>query len=380
MQYKVYLISILLLSSVKFSYGQTDYQKTDSISMVLYNEAKWSQLIIFGKSAISKGDDFPALRLRTAYAAFQLGNYSLALAHYEKVLTTDHYHQTALYYAYLCNSYLNRPKEASYLVKYIDGKSVDGVLIKPTFLTQVGAETALKFTDNINRGNSNYIRLFSQLRASYNLHIDYSVFLYNQALSIEKINQTGNHLKLSYTPIKNISLVWAWNYMNTTYLQANGASNALLLGVKYAHPYFNTQVDAIYTNNDGEIIRQYNFQLLNYLSGNLNFYINNRISYLNSTRLKSIVYSPSIGVKPIDKLWLEVGGNFGNQYYFSEADGLYQYNSQDITTFKSSTNAYYLLKNHLFLNLGYTLEKRTDHILNFNYLQHSINAGITWNF
>jgi len=30
--------------------------------------------------------------------------------------------------------------------------------------------------------------------------------------------------------------------------------------------------------------------------------------------------------------------------------------------------------------LNYTFERKSDNIFKFNYLQHSINGGITWNF
>jgi hypothetical protein len=379
MQYKVYIITLMLLICAKFGFAQTDFQKTDSISVAFYNDAKWPQLISFGKTAFQNGDDFPALRLRVAYAAFRLENYSLALLNYEKVLSTDKYNQVALYYAYLCNIYLNRPKEASYLVKYIEGKSVDGILIKPTYLTAVGAETAEKFTANINRGNANFTRAFGQLRANYDVYIDNSVLFYNQDLGKDDVHQAGNYLKINYIPAKNISIIGAWNYLHTVYLQTSSETNAVLLGLKYAHPNFSAQIDFNFTNNDGEHIRQYNFQLLNYLKGNLNFYVSNRISYLNAAVLKSVIYNPSIGAKTIKNLWLEVGANFGKQYYFSEVDGLYQYNSPDHTAFKSSANAYYLLKKHVVLNLGYSLENKTDDKLK-DYSQHSINANITWNF
>ena len=92
------------------------------------------------------------------------------------------------------------------------------------------------------------------------------------------------------------------------------------------------------------------------------------------------MYHQLIGAKPFRNLWFEAGVTFGNQYNYAEADGLYSYNGFDKTKFKAIGNCYYLLKGHLLLGLNYTFERKSDNIFNFNYLQHSVNGGITWNF
>jgi hypothetical protein len=385
MRNKIYLVFFVLMGTAASVKAQTDFQKTDSISASYFNNSKWNELIDFGKLSLANGDDFPELRLRMGYAAIQLGNYSLALQNYRQVLKADRFNQAALYYSYLCNTYLNRAKEASFFVSKIEGKSVDGVYIKPNYLTQAGAETAVKFTDNFDRGNANFTRIYAQMRVGYQFYIDYSLLFYNQPIAVDQISQSGNYLKLSYMPVKDFSILWAWNYSATKFRFSSNKLNTLLLGLAYTRPYYRVQGDASLTSQLGSYTSQGNFQLLTYLTGNLNFYMSHRISYLinketDSARSSSLIYSPTIGVKPFHNLWAEFSGTFGKQYNYGEADGLYQYNGLDPTKWKFSSNAYYLIKKHLLLSLGYTIEKKTDESLNFNYLQHSINAGITWNF
>ncbi len=380
------LTVILLLVFVQFANAQADFQKTDSVSNALYNEAKWAELISFGKTSITAGDDFPNLRLRMAFAAFELENYSLALLHYQQVLTIDRYNQTALYYAYLCNRHLNRPREASYFTKNLDEKPKEGLYIGTTSLTNAGFETAIKSSNYFNRGDAFYNRIFLQLKTSPNFFIDYSIIFYNQKFNIYRLSQAGNHLKLSYIPIKNLSLIGAWNYSNSNYRKAGYELNALSFGLKYSKPYYQLQLDGSITKNGDENTTQNNFQLLTYLSGNLNLYLSNRFSYLHTSNistngnLTSFVYNTTIGVKPYSNIWTEFSGTFGKQYNYAEADGLYQYNGFDPTKFKFSANVYYLLKKHLLLGLGYALEKKTDGFIKFDYSQNAINASITWNF
>lgn len=385
MRNQKYLIVFVFLLAVGSVSAQSDFQRTDSISTSYLTLGKWHELIDFGNERIVNGDDFPDLRLRIGYAAFQLQQYSLALQHYEKVLKANPYQQTALYYAYWSHIYLNQPKEAAYLITRVDGKSIDGMYIKPTALAKIGAETAIKFTDNLDRGDANFTRIYTQLRANYRLHVDFALLFYNQPILLDRISQAGSYVKLSYMPIQNLSVIGVWNYLNTKLKFSSTASNHFLLGLKYVRPYYQMQADINLTRENSNNTDQSNFQIITYPFGNLNFYINNRVSYLNTvmndgTALHNVIYNPTLGFKPLPQLWTEISGVFGKQYNYAEADGLYQYNGLDETKRRLAINAYYLLKKQLLLGLGYSLEMKKDNTLNFNYLQHSINAGITWNF
>lgn len=381
MRSKIYLSLFALFAFVNFSKAQHDFQQADSTSASLLNSSNWAELIAYGKNAIAKGEDYPMLRLKIGYAAFVLEKYSLALQQYDEVLKNDSYNQTALYYAYFCNIYLNRPKEASYLASKIDKNVIQEIIIKPVAVTLVGAETSIKFTDCLNDGrNSNFSRAYVQIRTGHKAHVDYSIAAFNQDFMGSKLSEIGSHIKFTYMPIKYVSVLSSWNYSRAKYSGNNYDLNALLIGLRYTKPFYNIQGDFSATKNSNTNTYQGTLQIMTYLSGNLDFYLCNRMSYLSTTGLNSFIYQPIIGIKAAQNIWAEAGGAFGTQYNYMEADGLYQYNGFDRTDYKLVTNTYFLLKKHLLLRVGYTFECKKDLNLDINYKQYSINAGTSWNF
>ncbi|MNK23946.1 hypothetical protein D3C87_422460 [compost metagenome] len=377
---KFSLTILLLIVWITVSKAQSSYQVTDSTSLALFNAAEWQQLIVFGKEAIINGDDFPLLRLRIAYASFVRGNYIDALVQYNKVLANDRHNQIALYYAYLCNIYLNRPENAGWFAAALDSAKVEGKQLRPFKIISLGAESGIKFTNIYERGNSSYSRAFVDFSLAYKLNLSTSFSYYYQPIHNDHIIQPGYYAKLSYTPFKRFSFVGAYHYMRSDLRQLVYQNNASLLGVKYVGDAGDFQGDFILSQIGDEKTRQYNVQFVRYLSGNLNFYSISRFSLVDVLSEHNIVVQQLFGFKPVSKLWFEGVVTLGNQYNYAEADALYFYNGFDKTKFKAGANCYFLLKQRLLLGLNYTFERKSDNIFKFNYLQHSINGGITWNF
>ena len=377
---KFSLTTLLLIVWITVSKAQSSYQVTDSTSLALFNAAEWQQLIVFGKAAINNGEDFPLLRLRIAYASFVRGNYIDALVQYNKVLANDRRNQIALYYAYLCNIYLNRPENAGWFAAALDTAKVEGKQLKPFKIISVGAESGIKFTNIYERGNSSYSRAFVDFSLAYKLNLSTSFSYYYQPIHNDQIIQPGYYAKLSYTPFKRFSFIGAYHYMRSDLRQLVYQNNAGLLGIKYAGDAGDFQGDFILSQIGDEKTRQYNVQFVRCLSGNLNFYSISRFSLVDVLSEHNIVIQQLFGFKPVSKLWFEGVVTLGNQYNYAEADALYFYNGFDKTKFKAGANCYFLLKQRLLLGLNYTFERKSDNIFKFNYLQHSINGGITWNF
>jgi hypothetical protein len=377
---KFSLTTLLLIVWITVSKAQSSYQVTDSTSLALFNAAEWQQLIVFGKAAINNGEDFPLLRLRIAYASFVRGNYIDALVQYNKVLANDRRNQIALYYAYLCNIYLNRPENAGWFAAALDTAKVEGKQLKPFKIISVGAESGIKFTNIYERGNSSYSRAFVDFSLAYKLNLSTSFSYYYQPIHNDQIIQPGYYAKLSYTPFKRFSFIGAYHYMRSDLRQLVYQNNAGLLGIKYAGDAGDFQGDFILSQIGDEKTRQYNVQFVRCLSGNLNFYSISRFSLVDVLSEHNIVIQQLFGFKPVSKLWFEGVVTLGNQYNYAEADALYFYNGFDKTKFKAGANCYFLLKQRLLLGLNYTFERKSDNIFKFNYLQHSINGGITWDF
>jgi hypothetical protein len=374
------LTLVLLIVLITVGKAQTSYQKTDSISLALFNASEWQKLIVYGKDALQTGEDFPLLRLRIAYASFVRENYVEALAQYNKVLDSDKHNQIALYYAYLCNTYLNRDENAGYLASHLDSNVVEGEQIHSFKLAGVGAESGIKFTNIYERGNSSFSRAFLDMRLNYKLSLSTSFSYYNQPVHNDNISQPGYYAKLTYTPFRQFSFIGAYHYMRSNLRRLVYQNNAVLGGIKYAGNGSDIQGDFVLSHIGDEKTRQYNLQFVKYISGNLNFYSISRFSLVNVLGANNIVFQQLFGFKPLHNSWFESVVTLGDQYNYAEADALYIYNGFDKTKFKAGANCYFLLKHHLLLGLNYTFERKSDNIFKFNYLQHSINGGITWNF
>jgi len=377
---KLGLTFVLLIVLITVGKAQTPYQKTDSISLVLFNASEWQKLIVYGKDALQTGEDFPLLRLRIAYASFVRENYVEALAQYNKVLDSDKHNQIAIYYAYLCNTYLNRDENAGYLASHLDSNVVEGEQIHSFKLRGIGAESGMKFTNIYERGNSSFSRAFLDMRLNYKLSLSTSFSYYNQPVHNDNISQPGYYAKLTYTPFRQFSFIGAYHYMRSNLRRLVYQNNAVLGGIKYAGNGSDMQGDFVLSHIGDEKTRQYNLQFVKYISGNLNFYSISRFSLVNVLGANNIVFQQLFGFKPLHNLWFESVVTLGDQYNYAEADALYIYNGFDKTKFKAGANCYFLLKHHLLLGLNYTFERKSDNIFKFNYLQHSINGGITWNF
>lgn len=377
---KLCLTALLLIVLVTIGKAQISYQKTDSTSLALFNASEWQKLIVYGKEALNNGEDFPLLRLRIAYANYVRENYVEALTQYNKVLDYDKYNQIALYCAYLCNTYLNRDDNAGYLASHLDSNVVEGEHIHSFKLLDIGAESGIKFTNIYERGNSSFSRAFIDMRLNYKLNLSTSFSYYNQPVHNDNISQPGYYAKLNYTPFRQISFIGAYHYMRSNLRRLVYQNNVLLAGIKYAGNGSDLQGDFVLSQIGDEKTKQYNLQFVKYISGNLNFYSISRFSLLNVLNENNLVFQQLFGVKPVHNFWLEGVVTLGNQYNYAEADALYMYNGFDKTKFKAGANCYFLLKHHLVLGLSYTFERKSDNIFKFNYLQHSINGGITWNF
>ncbi|MCZ4223710.1 hypothetical protein [Pedobacter rhodius] len=374
------LTVLLLVVFMKMAGAQSYYQKADSISLALFNGGEWQQLLAFGEESINDGKDFSLLRLRLGYASFVRGNYSNALSHYDKILQTDKHNQIALYYSYLSNLYLNRIEDAAYLVPGLDTAVVEGEKIKSLQLIAAGAEAGAKFTDIYERGNSSFSRAFVDLRLNYKLSLLTSFTYFKQPVRNDNIEQPGYYARLNYTPFRKINIIGAYHYMKSKLWRLIYQNNAALLGLRYADSGSDLQGDFILSQIGDEKTRQYSLKFTKYITGNLDFYSTSRISIVDVLNNNNPVFQQKFGVKPIRNFWVEGVVTLGNQYNYAEADALYIYNGFDKTKFKAGGNCYFLLKRHLLLGLNYTFERKSDNIFRFNYLQHSVNGSITWNF
>jgi hypothetical protein len=396
---KHFLTLIMILCAAVARAQSLTFPKVDSTSYAKYVAADWKALVDYGNTAISTGVDYPILRLRIAYAQFLLGNYSGALVHYQNVLASDSHNQTARYYSYLCNDYLNRSNDAAYNAAYIDTVTLNKEQIKPFGALQAGLEVSAKNSNNSRRGTGLYSRAFFSNRLGWHIQLDQSVAYYNQAITSTTAvtsasgapaiatpitgtytdSQIEYYAKLGYSLAHNLALLVAYHYLGTSYGTSTYQNHIGLIGLKYSAPYFALQADANLSTISNSNTQQYNGQLTIYPLGNLNLYTISRVSAQNGA-IQQTIFTQTLGFKAVKQLWLEASGSFGRLDNFLDADALYVYNSIDITTFRAGASAFYPLGKHAVVFLNYTFEQKQDYYLNNNFNQNSITGGLTWKF
>jgi len=191
--------------------------------------------------------------------------------------------------------------------------------------------------------------------------------------------QKEYYAKITGTITNKLSIIGAYHYFNTSYLQKAYNNNAGLAGLKFVGNYFDVQADVNFSRIDGNSYTQYNGKLTVYPLGNLNLYSITGYSYQQATTPQSIT-SELLGFKAFKNIWIEGSATIGKLNNYFEYDALYIYNAIDITTFKTGCTGYYQLNNHALLYLNYTYEQKDDTIDGFNYNQGSITGGVKWKF
>ena len=390
MAYRKHLLITAFLLNFCFAHAQTlTYEQADSTSNALFKTADWEQLIRLGERSIESGIDFPVLRSRLGYARLMSGNYSAALREYNRVFKSDFYNQEARYYAYLCHLYLNQSPGASFDAGLLDQSQLNTGKIHTFDFLNAGFETGIKYTDNYYRGNAFYNRVSLSNRLTWKLQMDQSFSFFNQPLQNggppndadnTSDRQTEYYGKLSYSLSERIILLGIYHYLNTNYQNISYNSHIGSLGLRYTGTYFDLQGDVDFGYMIDHHLTQYNAELFFYPRGNLNLYTISRISLLDQKSSDKVIFGQSAGFKALKNTWLETSVTFGKLDNYIGTDGLYIYNSFDVSSFMLGETAFYQLGKHAQLRLNYTFENKRDEPNNLNYHQHSFTTGILWKF
>jgi hypothetical protein len=386
----IVLIIVLLPSILGFAQEQYTYDSVNAKSYSLYNNKDWTNLLTYGKDVVNHQVDFPLLRLRLGYAAFQLNNYSEAIKHYEKVIQNDSYNSVARYYLYVCNGLLNNNEIGDQNIPFIAAEAITEEKKQASKITEVGIESSYKATDLIRRGNSLYGRFALNARFGYQLHVQQSIALYNSKISEPlytavnnnaniQINQIEYYNKTSLTLNKRWLIIGAYHYLHTPFNNLTYENNIGMLGLQYNRPQFSIQTNAIYGKLIDSSFQQYTAQLKWYPLGNLNFY-----SYTTGSLRKSTdqVYNVKqvIGFKASDHFWAEGYITLGKFKNITENDILYVYNAIDRTLTKKGVSIYSDVIPGCILQIGYAYEQLELYKKTTTFNQHSIIGGIKWKF
>lgn len=381
--------SLLYIGSHAQSHQQTE--EADARSLALYNSAQWKALVIYGNEKLTANIDFPLLRMRTGYAAFMLGNYSMSLTQYKKVAEADPDNKLALYYVYLNNLYLNNTTAARYYAEMMPAETRVSEKIEKYKLSGLETEISSKTPSDTIRKNALYARLGLNLQLGYRFELQQSVALYNQTINEPGINPPGfsyvnnpqriniqqkeYYAKLIYAVDGNVSLIGGFHYLYTPFNNLVYNNTLVFGGIKYATPYVHFDAKAYLGNISDSSSNQFEAAVTAYPLGNTRLYSISKAAYN-----KSFVFSQVAGFGISKSVWLEGNITLGNFYNLFENDGLYVYNDIDQKNFKAGGSIYASLSKNLVFSANYTFEQKTRFKTTRTFNQNSITGGLSWRF
>ncbi|MFT3912400.1 MAG: hypothetical protein QM737_23435 [Ferruginibacter sp.] len=381
----ILLFPVLILKAQK----KMNYEEVNTTSYALYEKADWKALLHFGKEALADGEDFVLLRLRIAYAAFMLNNFSEALKHYDAVIKSDRYNETAHYYSWLCLGYLNKSALAGAHVKYFSKEHKEK--FHPIAFTRTGIEASYKYTDYTQRDHSFYTRFDISNRWGWNIHMDQAFAIYNQTINEPllvyvkdnnniNVNQKEYYNKLSINLGRHLQFKAAYHYIYTPFNNFTYQNHAGMFGLQYSGNYFDVQADAVIARLVDSSQQQYNLQLGLYPLGNLNLYGFSTAMFRNRNDKSGFNFKQVIGAKLFKNIWLEGNATFGTFSNLFENDALYLYNAIDKNKLKAGAALYITIGKKCTVQACYTFEKREFYNRTITFNQHSITGGLSWKF
>jgi hypothetical protein len=387
------IIIFLALFSCFVLRAQTsmNYTEVNERSLILYNEGKWHELLVYGKQAINQRQDFVALRLRMGYAAWMEENYVEALKHYEAVLQKDAYQETAHDFIRHCRIKLNQAELAEHEQPFINVASREKFHMKSFGITKAAVESGIKFTNFIGRENASYNRLEIGLRLGWNFHLTQSAVLYNQTISEPKLIYVNNNISIPinqkeyYAKLTaNINRHWqakaVYHYLYTPFNNFTYNNQAAMIGIRHNGYKLNVQADALFANLNDTSSQQYNFSLEYLPLGNNKIYSYTTASLRVRNSENNFNFKQVLGCRIMKQAWLEGHATLGGFQNYFENDALYLYNAIDPTKWKAGAGVYVLLGNHLLLQAGFVFEQRVLFLTNNTFNQQSITGGLSWKF
>jgi hypothetical protein len=393
-------IVLVILSCIAFYYGQAQaipgYDEVNNKSYTLYQQGNWKELLSYGKEAAIAGQDFTLLRLRMAYAAFMMDNFSEAIHQYEKVLKNDSYNATAHYYTWLCRKYLNQQELADAELKYFSKEDLQKEKQNKIAITGIGAEVSIKSTDIAQRGSTSFEKMQLKNRFGFKVNMYQAYSLFHQTIKMPafpptiinptpplkdiNISQKEYYNKITVNAAKHWQAKAAYHFIYTPLDNVTYNNQTVLAGIKYFSSYFDVQANAIFSNMYDSSISQFEVQAGYYPLGNLKLYGFSTAIVRNRPSGSAMNFRQVLGAKVLNWLWLEGNITLGSFNDLFENDALYVYNAIDKNLFKGGCVAYVTITSKCTAELGYTLEQRELLGRKTQFNQNSITGGISWKF
>jgi hypothetical protein len=379
--------------------GTHNLSVADSITYQYYLKGDWEKLISTGKESIKQKVDFKWLRQRMGYAYFVKGDYYASQQQYEKALLFDKTDTLTLTYLYYCGMYTNNESFARFQASKLPFNIQKRIVIKPIrILDVIDAEYNYKINSDNSRSNPGYYRFGINSKLGYHLNLYQAFSNYTQRIDSMGIRQNEYFVLADYSLTPHLSLDIAYHYLSSnlidtaTYRINRKSKTTVIDSIFYpGHLFysklsfrknrFDLALSGSILSYDSVLTQQYGIQAGVVLPGKLNMYLRSSLYGLISPYNHRLIFSQSVGVYLFNRFWAEGNITFGNLKNFSETNGLYIYNSDDETTFRTGLTLYWYVTKKMTL-FGHYSNNRKEYVntnnITTNYNQHSISTGIIW--
>lgn len=410
------LIFILLFVSVGVkAQKHITFQSADSISYQYYLIGSWDQLINFGNEAILQNVKFKNLDKRVGYAYFAKANYYAAQKQYLKALTFDMSDIDSRLYLYYCAINNGDEAIARYHASKLPKETQTALNIKSfKLIDAIDVEYNYKSCLINTRSNPNYYRIGVNTQVGKRLTLYQSVSSYTQStinpstkidnsqvFSSSLKKQSEYYVAVNWQVNSRISVLGAYHYLyaavtdttktinsnlpktDTKYMEVstkpkNHPGNLFFGKVGYNLNRLELNLSASTYIMESETTNQIGIQAAYKITGKANLFFETAAYSMLETNNNHLVFSETIGLKLFKNTWLNGNITIGNLKNYSENNGLYVYNSEDETIFRTGATLFWSPINKItwFGNYGY--DNKLITISNIKYNQHSFSTGIIW--
>ena len=388
-------LTLQVADTMKVTYT---FQQVDSITYQCYLVGNWAKLINVGKEAISEQIDYKRLRQRMGYAYFAKADYYSAMNHYEKALAFDKTDSDTRLYLYYCGLYTGNNAYTRYQLGKLPDETRKNLKAKPfKIVDAVDVEYNFKTSDNITRYNANYGRFGINTSLGYRLNLYQSVSNFGQSIDSIGLKQNEYYARLNWSVSPKINIAVGYHYINSTTLDSitfrepfplQGKKMSIFKDTLPGNLYYSKisfQINRFEIGLSGSVFdynkvltQQYGIDAGVTLPGKMNLNLKSSLCLMLDGTTQRLIFTQTAGLIIIKNIWSEGNITVGNMKNFAENSGLYVYNTDDPTIFKTGLSLFWSLSPNLAFFGNYTYNTKLIEKNSTNYNQHSFSGGIIW--
>lgn len=416
------ILSFFTLGQVVFAQEQVNFQKVDSLTLELYNEARWNDLIDEGRKAIDAGIDHYYMQMRVGIAYYESDNYRKAIPYFEAALQLNPMSQSAIEYLFYSYKFSGRDYDAGRVADLLSAERKKKIGInKKNPVELVYMETGpgiglndgrenwltgrIKNMDSIYSNSYLYDRLYyTHAGMKFRLHpsiTTYQGYNYVTADFTQKVNYLGTawpdyqgkvhqheyYGNLALAISSGIRVAAAWHFLWTNFRDQNDFYDSTLnflsadtvktieeetlfsLAIRKDFGLFAVEGMASFGDFTRTQTSQAGLLFYAFPLGNLHLYTETGVFRIwDNQNRDDFIFHQMIGLKLLPKLWLETAATIGNLQDYNERLSFTVYNTSDKIKYKIEGNVIFDISKQLEFSLrGRYMERVTKYWYNTDY-------------